>query len=303
MTTPPVLTPEQRAKERSIQTGLMLDYSILSLLIVIGVIGGSLTIIAEAIRGTLMNAIEAFSLIVLRRIHRGRLAALEFGTGKLEQIANLLIAFGMLGSAVWIVLSAVETITGDRQEGAPIGLAAAAIAGAVNVYINLVAWDGVRRAAEGDSSFIMQGQLSARVVKLMSSIVVQVTLTVAAVTTDAVIARWADALGSLLVTGVICRTAMGLLRAGIPDIIDRGLDQAARGAIERALARHREDYDRLDRLRSRRSGETLFIELALAFNPALSLFEVSRRIEGVRAAILQEVGAADIAIAIAADGV
>ena len=68
-----------------------------------GVIGGSLTITAEAIRVILMIAIEFFAFLVLRRIHRGILADLEYGTGKLEQIANLAIGIGMLGGSIWIV--------------------------------------------------------------------------------------------------------------------------------------------------------------------------------------------------------
>jgi hypothetical protein len=51
---------------------------------------------------------------------------------------------------------------------APLGLALAAIVGALNAYINFLAWDRMRRAAAGESSLVMQGQVNARRVKLIA---------------------------------------------------------------------------------------------------------------------------------------
>ena len=88
MTRDPRITPEQEAEESSVRFGLVADCGLLVVLVLSGFLGGSLTILAEAIRGSLMSLTELFSLVVMRRIHRGQLADLEFGTGKLEQVAN-----------------------------------------------------------------------------------------------------------------------------------------------------------------------------------------------------------------------
>src|SRR4029077_21148136 len=114
---------------------------------------------------------EAFGLVVMRRIHRGVLSDLEYGTGKLAQAANVAIAGGMLFGAAWILSQAVSIISGEAPTGTPVGLAMAAIAGAVNAYLNLVSWDAVRRVADADGrdSIIMRAQLTSRVVKLVSS--------------------------------------------------------------------------------------------------------------------------------------
>ena len=89
----------------------------------IGIMGGSLTLVAEVIRGGLMCLIELFSLVVMRRIHRGQLADLEFGTGKLEQVANTVIGAAMLGGAIWVIASALAIVAGERALGTPFGLA------------------------------------------------------------------------------------------------------------------------------------------------------------------------------------
>jgi Predicted Co/Zn/Cd cation transporters len=88
----------------------------------------------------------------------GTLRDLEYGTGKLEQIANLVIGLGMLGGSFWIFYKAVGIIAGSEELGTPFGLALAAIVGAVNLAINVVAWDGMRRAAEAESSLVMLAQ-------------------------------------------------------------------------------------------------------------------------------------------------
>jgi divalent metal cation (Fe/Co/Zn/Cd) transporter len=290
------VTPDERAKERSILRASIADATILVGLVSVGVLGGSLTMTAEAVRGGLMLTIEAFSLLVLRRIHRGMLTDLEFGTGKLEQVANLAIAGGLLGGAVWIAAGAVAMATGQRLPGMPFGLALAAVTGAVNAYINLWAWVGMRDAGATGSSLIMQAQLNSRTVKLVSSLFVQLTMTVAAISTDDVVAIWADAVGSLFVVGFIVVNAIRMLRAGFPDLIDRAVEEEVQLAINRALAQHFDDYDRFDGVRSRRSSERVFVEVALGFDGRLTMTEVDRRIAALTATIEREIAHADVTV-------
>jgi divalent metal cation (Fe/Co/Zn/Cd) transporter len=290
------LSGDQRSKEQAILFALLADVAILLVIAVVAVLGGSLTLLAESVRGALMDAIEAFALAVMRRIHRGRLEGFEFGHGKLEQAANLAIAAGMLGGAAWIAVGAIALATGGRPIGTPLGLALAAIVGAVNTYINLIAWDAVRRAARGESSLIMEGQLTARNVKLVSSLVVQLSLTVAAVSTDDVVVAWADAAGALFVVGFIVVTATGMLRAGFPDLVDRAVEETVQQAINRALARHFDEYAWFDRVRSRRSGRRVFIEVALGFDGALTMAEVTRRVAALTATMHDEIADAEITV-------
>jgi divalent metal cation (Fe/Co/Zn/Cd) transporter len=142
----------------------------------------------------------------------------------------------------------------------------------------------------------MDGQLTARTVKLVSSLFVQLCLTVAALSTDDVIVAWADAIGALFVVGFIVVTAIGLLRVGFADLVDQAVEEKVQQAINRALARHFADYERFDRVRSRRSGRRVFIELALGFDSRLTMAEVDRRIAALTATLRGEIADADIAI-------
>jgi divalent metal cation (Fe/Co/Zn/Cd) transporter len=296
------LTPEQRGKERSLLFGLVADLHIWAAIGVAGFLGGSLTSIAEWVRGGLMNAIEGYALLVLRRIHRGSLAQFEFGAGKLEQVCNLAIALGMLAGSAWIAYGAMGLLLRGETHGSPLGLALAAALGAVNTLINFVAWDEVRRAAAagGERSVIMQAQVQARLTKLVSSLVVQVSMTVAATARDAVIAAWADGLGALFVAVYLFATALPMLRAGLPDLLDRSLDEAAQIAILRVLARHFDLYDRLVGVRTRRAGAKLFVEIGLGFAGHLAMDEVDGRMAAIRATALAEIEGVEVTILAAA---
>lgn len=299
MSAPTTPTAQQLARERSLQVALSLDGVLLVGLFGVAVGGGSLTMLAEWIRGVLMVGTEVFALVVMRRIHRGQLIGLEFGSGKLEQAANMVIATGMFLGAAWIGLGALELALGDRPHGTPIGLAVAAILAALNTYFNFVAWISVLQATPPGSPVIMEAQLRSRAVKLLSSGVVVFLVAFSAVCFDPVVAVWCDIIGATFVSAYIILNAVEMVRNGLPDLLDRCGAEAMQRSINRALAAHFDDYDELQRVRSRRSGKTLFVEIALGFDPALTMADVDRRIRAIRATLQREIAEAEINVLVA----
>jgi len=294
------LTAQQRAQERSVLFAVSVDWPLVGLFVVVGLLSGSLTIIAEAVRGCLMLAIETYSLIVMRRIHRGKVAAFEFGTGKLEQACNLAIATGMIVGALWIARRAFDLVIQGHSDASPLGLTLAASIKGITPLVNLVAWNEVRLAAGRTPSVIMLAQQQARLTKFISSCIVQVTMTVAAIARDPVIAAWADSIGALFVAGFMTVIAIGMLRAGLPDLLDRSVDEASQITVLRSLAHHYRDYDRLDHVRSRRSGKLVFVEIALGFDAGMPLREVDRRAAAIKDAIARELEGAEVSILVSA---
>src|SRR5438270_14078456 len=70
-------TSEQQAEENSVRFGLIGDAGLIVLMVLTGILVGSLTILAEAIRACLMIQTELFALVDMHRIHSGQLAGLE----------------------------------------------------------------------------------------------------------------------------------------------------------------------------------------------------------------------------------
>jgi divalent metal cation (Fe/Co/Zn/Cd) transporter len=256
------LTAEQRGRERALLLVAALDGTLVGLLLLVGELGGSLTCIAEALRGGLVDLIALVSLMVMRRLHRGTLTGFDFGTGKIEQLCSLTIAAALGVSALWVGHDAIALALSERSDATPLALTLAAMTGALNVCINVVAWDEVRRAARGRPSAIMHAQLRSRWTKLLSSLTVQATMTLAAVAKDPMLAAMADAVGALLVCVVMAFAARDLLADSLPDLLDRSMDPLARPALEQAMAAL-PDFA-LAAFRSRGTARAFVLEVALA---------------------------------------
>jgi divalent metal cation (Fe/Co/Zn/Cd) transporter len=267
------LTAEQRGRERALLLVAMLDGTLVCLLLLVGVFGGSLTCLAEALRGGLVDLIALVSLVVMRKLHRGALLGFDFGTGKIEQLCSLTIASALALSAIWIGCEAVQLAWSEHSDATPLALTLAAVTGALNVCINVIAWDEVRRATRGRPSAIMRSQLSSRWTKLVSSLTVQVTMTLAALAKDPMLAAMADSVGALVVCGVMAVAAWQLLGESLPDLLDRSIDQLARPALEQATAVLPSTFT-LAGFRSRGTARAFVLEVMLACAPGTDVNEV-----------------------------
>ena len=288
--------PVERARERAVAIATATDLVLFLAHLVLGLLGGSLTILAEAIRGGLMLLIESYALVVLYRLHRGHEPGVEFGAGKLEILCNLVIALARVGAVIWIGRNVAALLLEGRSTASPLAMALSASLGAVALFGNFMVFRLVRDATALGRSTIMNAQLGARMVKLRGSLALFVTLTLAASAAEPVVAAWADATGALIAAGLILLAAIRTIRACLADLLDRTVDASTRQAVERALARHGDAFLGLTRLRARRSGSTVFVELALRFDRRLPLAEVERRAAMLRATVAAEVPGADVTI-------
>ncbi len=290
------LTPLQRARERSVFFMVAADVVSVICFTSAALLSGSLTIIAEMLRGWLVLSAGLFSYLVLRRLHRGNLQELEYGSGKLEQFVNVVIGGAMIPAAVWVTLNALALVAGERPVATPFGLSISAITGAVNCYVNLLSWDGVRRTVGGAPSLLMRGLLTMRLVKLLASLVLAFTLAIAALSADHEIVAWADATGGMFVAVFIFTGAYQILRQALPDLLDRSAGREVRERVEQCLSLHRQLYLGVHRIRSRRAGRTVFVEIALAFAGDLNLAEIEERTNRIRASLESAIMDCDIAL-------
>ena len=278
------LTAEQAGREHALAKAAVLDFACVAMLLALGLGAGSLTNLAEGIRGGLMTVVDLVALTVLRRLHRGTLAGFDFGTGKIEQLVSIGIALSLVGGALWVGMDAVETALTGHSDATPLGLSLAAVSGAINFFTNFVAWENVRQATRGRPSSIMRAQLRARTTKLFCSVVVQITMTVAAAAKDPVIVAGADALGALLVCGVMARAAWELTAQAVPDLLDRSTSHIAGPALQRAADALPSGFS-LESFRSRGTPHALVLEVALACAPGTDVATAQRAERSLAAAL------------------
>lgn len=279
-TTGPAISEVARKRERSMVIACGSDIAIWLSYVVAAVWSNSLTMLAETVRGTLVLVLEGILLLLLRRIHRRKIRNYDYGVGQIEQFANLGIGLAMGVTGLWIGTAAAYRWWNPPDQ-ASVGLAFAAAAGLVNVFQNGLAFWALWQAGRDGTSVIMMGQIRTRLAKLISSAVVLCALVVNAVFGDGPIGVAADVVGSLFIALVMLELAVSMWRRSLPSLLDRTLEEAQQERINRALIIHFEDYDALISVRSRVSGNTPLVEIALGMAPGRTMGEVQGAVDRI----------------------
>jgi len=288
----------ERRRETAVTLAVVLDIVMLVPYTYVGIATGSWTIIAECLRGALLILVGIVSLVTLRRIHRKRLGAYEYGAGKLEQSVTVLIAT-LLILAAGILLWRISGLA--PQPAPPAYLAGLAIVLVVlNFFLNCTQLWSLRRASRDGASLIVRAQYQARWVKTAASAFVVVAVTISMVSDNAQAARLADQLGTLTVIVIMVGTGIAMLRECLPDLLDRSLPETVQHGINRVLARNIDDFEQLGRIRTRRAGTVMHVEMELFLDQARSLGEASQIAEQMERQLAEEIPGVDAVIVLRA---
>lgn len=105
-----------------------------------------------------------------------------------------------------------------------------------------------------------------------------------------------DPLASLVGAGFLIHGAWAITSSSVGDLLDVSLEESTQLVILRELVKHFDDYDALHKVRSRRSGSNVFIEIFMSFDPELKMLEVTKRIERLHDTISATVPGAQVLI-------
>ncbi len=274
----------ERAKERAFLLTVSADTVITLMLVLVAIASGSLTMLGEAIRGALMLTVVYYTLWLLRAVHRGRLKEFEFGTGKVEQFAWVIVGLSLVFGALWLAQRVFHTVVEVGTPASPLGLAFAAIINAANLMINIFGFASMRAAAKGPDRGILGAELSARFGALVGSAILQITLTIAALAKDPALVILFDGLGAILVVLLMLRRGIGMVLSGMASLFDRPAPHSEmtslRQAIEATLP-----PGCLAGLRTRRGGDRLFVEVGVRVGAFDDLHGLSRHTAALKRAV------------------
>ncbi|ONG50207.1 hypothetical protein BKE38_18925 [Pseudoroseomonas deserti] len=294
----PGLDPAALARERSLLGSALADIGTVILFTAVSLWSHSMTTLAELVRGGLLTMLELVIYGLMRRIHRGQMAAYEFGSGKVEQFANLIVGLAMAAGAAWVASRAIGRFTAGEAAvyGSALSLWAASGAAAVNLAVNVAAGVALWRAGRDGTSVLMTGQIRSRVSKILASTVAVGAVVLSAIAPGSTTSRVADLVGTLFVACVMLGVTAKLWRESLPDLLDRSLDEERQMLLNRALGARFADYDALLSVRSRSSGRSVHVKIELGFRGAMTLAAVDAATAGLRAEIAALIPGADVTI-------
>ena len=271
------------------------------LTVVFAILTGSLTLLGDGARGMLMVVVLAFSLWMLRAVHRDRLARLEYGIGKVEQFVWVTMGLGFIIVGLWVGQTVIDTLFSSEPAASPLGLTSAAVIKSISTLIHVLSWFTMVIAVRTDASPIFIAQRHAWLILMVSSLFLQATLTAAALAQDAWVALILDTVGALFVTGVMLYKGFSMITRALPNLLDAPAGADLSAQIRTAVASVLPEDDIVS-IRTRRSGPVTFAEVKVNATPSMSPVEHLNSVAMIKDTLRRDGAAVDLAVVPTVDG-
>lgn len=235
-------------------------------------VSNSVILFTDLLRCAVEFCAILLAFLILRSVSHGDKSRFNYGYGKLEQISSVAVAVAMLGTFFAVIVSAAMRLLSPQPvENATFGF----ILGVLSVLGNVSLWRVNYGLAKQAPSPMMDSQWRLFRAKSCASIIVVCSLAPSMVGNLQNVLWYADPVGSLLLSGFLLYSAMGLFSSSMRELLDSSLEEGLQLAILEILVQFEAEYHGFRSMRSRRSGNKVFIELFLEFDARMSIADFS----------------------------
>jgi cation diffusion facilitator family transporter len=215
--------------------------------------------------------------------------------GKFENLTGIITGAVMFVSLILVFFTAVHRILYPAElvaEGALLGIGLMALGVCVNTWL----WIKNYRLAVKEPSPIMDSQWRLFRTKAFSDASVLAALVLTMAFHGAGWALYIDPLASFVIAGFLLQSGYRVISTSLPDLLDKTLDESLQMVIVRELALFFEEYTALHGVRSRRSGNHIYIELLLEFDGEKKMCEVQETINRIKASLEEKIPRSEVSI-------
>lgn len=275
----------RRRASRGVQVarvGLLTNALLAMVKLVTGIVGNSYALVADAVESTA----DVFSSLVvmggLRISVREADEQFPFGYGKAEPLSAVVVGLMLIAAAVGIGIEAGREIRVPHHSPEPYTLWV--LLGVV--VVKELLFRRVFRVGRETESTAVLGDAWHHRSDALTSAAAGVGIAVALIGGPG----WAEAddWAAVFAAGVILWNGFGILRPAVADLMDRTPDEPVLAEIERA-ARSVPDVRRIETLKVRKSGLSLFVDIHVEADPEMSLHDAHVVSGKVKTAIRRDV--------------
>jgi len=242
------MNPKVRIARLSIFSNTLLIIMKLS----VGIIGGSVSIISEAIHSSmdLLAAIIAF--LSVRVSDNPPDSRHPYGHGKIENISGVIEALLIFVAAIWIIIEAVKKLLGEKIEIESIALGSVVML--ISALVNFIVSRRLYKVARETNSVALEADALHLSTDVYTSLGVALGLGLILVTGI----NWLDPVVAMLVAAFIIRESYQLLKKAFTPLLDTAWGEDEIEELENILTGLKVSYHDL---RTRLAGNYRFIEL------------------------------------------
>ncbi len=283
------------AKQKSILSGLVFGIIGLFPAIAIVIMANSLTVFSDLLRNVGVVFAIFFSWMTVQKVAKGKNALYNYGYGKMENLSSLVVAGVMLISIIIILYQIIERFQNPveiKALGLGIGVFLSGLAAIFNGWL----WWQSYKTAKNASSPMMESLWRLYQVKTISTVCVVASLGLSLIFRNYSWAVYIDPAGSIVMLGVLIFSTYGVISSSVYDLLDRALSDSLQLLVLKSLASHFDSYEAIHGVNSRRSGNNVYVELLLEFDPESKMADVQRNIDDMKSEMESNIPGAQVII-------
>jgi len=236
--------------------------------LIIGILSGSVAVIASAIDSILDMAISVFNYFAIKKAEEHPDEQFNYGKGKIQAIAGVIEGTIITLSGLYIIYEAVSKLIYHKETGY-LGVSIG-----VMLFSMAVTWLLVRyllRVAEATDNLVIKADALHYQTDLLSNGAVVAALAIVYLTGW----DWIDALFGLGIGVYIIYSAYEIIREGVMILLDRSLPSETVARIGEIIGNHPRVRG-YHWLKTRTDGTHNFVEFHLVLTPEMTLEEAHK---------------------------
>jgi ferrous-iron efflux pump FieF len=273
-----------KEKERSLFHSLLVDFVLFLPDVVAAILANSIIMLADVLKCATELISTFLAWIAIRKISKGSKAYYDYGFGKLENLTGIVVAGIMFICFVIVAVSAILRIrTPESVHAGGAGL------GVVLMFFGMCAnttlWVKNYRVAKKEHSPIMESQWRLFRAKAIADTVVFISLVLSLSLSKYPWSHYIDPFGSFIIAGFLLFSIYSVISDSVYDLLDKTLEESIQLIIINKLVAFFDEYKEIHGIRSRRSGNNIFIEIFLEFHGQRKMSDVQRVINEMKASM------------------
>lgn len=251
----------------------------------------SLTLWASCLRVGLDLPASFFTLYVSSRLLRRQDGKFDYGLGKWENLAALINVPMLVAGLGFLGFRAVKNVLHPHSvthTGFGLGVLA------VFCVVNIILMRRFYLLNQENPSPLVHAQFVLYRNATAASLLSIAALLGARMTGNA--GTYLDTFGALVLALLMIQSAILLLRKSLSALLDEAVEETLQTRIAHVMAGAHSQYRQFHRVRTRRSGDRIFIELFLEFDPDLTVRELSLHSQEIRQQLETAIPGAEITV-------
>lgn len=229
----------------------------------VGIMSGSVAVLASAIDSMLDLIVSAFNYFAITKAEQPADKKFNYGKGKIEALAGVIEGTVITISGIYIFYEAVKKIL-YPQDIAYLNSSIVVMLISLILTITLVIF--LNYVAKKTKSMVVKSDALHYKTDVLSNGAILISLVVIQITGFGLI----DSIMGIVISLYIIHSAYQIIKDGVYILLDASLDEEMVESIKKIITNEKEIND-FHYLKTRKSGNTNFVDVHLVFNPEITL--------------------------------